>query len=233
MTLFQEKTYTCPICEEEVPGADLQSTNQVGQYTDFCPITMGFHAVPLVIQACRNCGYAGYAFDFEGRSFTPAEKLAFLDAKIPEGLIPLEARLETLEPDHEYYLACLTRRYFGAPAQELGDLLLKASWCLRLEGGRPNDDVAASRYRREAIREFECALRTKEGDDDRKREILYLLAELNRRQGDFERAETFFSAFLDDPPPEKEWTRAARVLLETSRAGDAADHTFEEVLGKT
>ncbi|MHC4780781.1 MAG: DUF2225 domain-containing protein, partial [Planctomycetota bacterium] len=159
MTSFGETSFDCPICEEQVEAKVLYSTNQMGQDTDFCPITMGFHAVPLVVEACRNCGYSGYTEDFEDAEFTMEEKIGFIDARVPDGLIPLEARLDDLSPDHVYYLAYMTRRHFGGKPHELADLLLRASWCLRLDGGRPRDDVAASRYRREAIREFRKAVR--------------------------------------------------------------------------
>ncbi|MHC4597510.1 MAG: DUF2225 domain-containing protein [Planctomycetota bacterium] len=230
MTTFGETTYRCPICEEEVPARVLHSTNQMGQDTDLCPITMGFHAVPLLVNACLNCGYAGYGEDFEGKNLSPEEKVRFLDARIPDGLIPLEARLDDLSPDHVYYLAYLTRRQFRSTPAELADLLLRASWCLRLDGGRPSDDVAASRYRRQAIREFGKALRTPETDEASRKAYRYLLGELNRREGDFEQAQAHFTSFLEAPPGEKEWTRAASALLERARKGDTSHLSFQDVL---
>lgn len=230
MTTFQERTYTCPICEEDVAGTVVTSTNRMGQHTDFCPVTAGFNAVPLSILACTNCGYAGYADDFEEGEYSPREKLDFMNAGIPEGLIPLEARLDRLDPDHCYYLACLTRRHFGADASLQGDLLLRAYWCLRLEGGRPRDETAASRYRREAIDRFEEAL-TEAETPERRRELLYLRAELQRREGRFEEAHAGFTRFLDDPPPERDWKRAAEVLRLRAAAQDPSDLTFEQILG--
>jgi uncharacterized protein (DUF2225 family) len=186
MTTFGETTYECPICGEGVPAMVLHSTNQMGQDTDFCPVTMGFHAVPLVIHACENCGYAGYDEEFQEREFPPEERVRFLDANVAEGLLPLEARLDNLDADHRYYLAYLTRRHFGGTAEELADFLLRASWCLRLEGGRPRDDTAASRYRREAMREYALANDKAGEGEDRRRTFLYLVAELRRREGEFD-----------------------------------------------
>lgn len=230
MTTFSETNLECPVCGENVAARVVHSTNQMGQDTDFCPVTMGFHAVPLVIRACSNCGYAGYDSDFHDRDYAPDERMAFINARVGDGLIPLEARLDDLSPDHAYYLAFLTRRHFGAPPADLGDLLLKASWCLRLDGGRPRDDVAASRYRREAIREFECALRAEETPEGERRTYRYLVAELHRREGEFEEAAAGFDRFIEDPPDEPSWTRAAIGLKRRSRARDAANYTFEEIL---
>ncbi|MHC5038896.1 MAG: DUF2225 domain-containing protein [Planctomycetota bacterium] len=230
MTTFGEAIFECPICGEKVPGKILHSTNQMGQDTDFCPVTVGFHAVPLLVHACRNCGYAGYTSDFEEKSFKPEVKIAFLGANIAEGLIPLEARLDDLSPDHFYYLAAHTARHFKAAPEQLGDLLLRASWCLRLEGGRPQDEVAASRYRREAIQEFHRALESGTAEPGLRRTFIYLLAELNRREGNFEEAEKFFKRFLEEPIDDPEWVTAAVGLRQRCQAKDASNFTFEEVI---
>jgi len=229
MTTFGETVFECPVCEEEVPGKVLHSTNQMGQDSDFCPVTMGVHAVPLVINACGNCGYAGYGSDFSGPEFTPQEKISFLSARIHEGLIPLEARLDHLSSDHAYYLAYLTRRHFKAPPEELGDLLLKASWCLRLDGGRPRDETASSRYRREAIREFRRAVEDPAKGAEEQRTFLYLVGELHRREGEFDEAVQAFTRFLEDPPDDVQWTRAAIGLKQRCGACDRSNFTFEEI----
>jgi hypothetical protein len=231
MTTFGEVAYECPVCGEPVPGVEIHSTNQMDRDTDFCPVTAGLHAVPLVIHACRNCGYAGYGRDFEDRSFDPVQKTRFVAARIPDGLIPLEARLKDLSADHSYYLAYLTRVHFGAPPAELGDLLLRASWCLRLPGGRPEDDVAASRYRREALREFRRALASPGPDVETRRTHAFLVAELLRRQGEFQEAEEAFARFRTDPPEDPEWIQTARALEAACRQHDAGNHTFRELLG--
>ena len=233
MTTFGEISFDCPICGEPVTGMEIHSTNQMDRDTDFCPVTVGFHAVPLEVLACRNCGYAGTSVEFRDKDFAPDQRARFVSARICDGLIPLEARLHALSPDHMYYLAFLTAAHFGAPAAELGDSLLRASWCVRLPGGRPGDDVAASRYRREAVREFLRALETPGLEPGGRRSYTYLVAELLRREGDFENAAPHFERFLADPPEEPEWARAAKTLLDLCRSGDSGNRTFRELLGET
>ena len=228
MTTFQEKTLTCPVCSSDVRAFEITSTNQMGQDTDFCPRTAGFHAVPLVISACRSCGYAGYASVFEERELSSDQKAAFHEARIPDVLIPLEARLNDIRSDHAYLLAAATARHFREPYEDVANLLLRASWCLRIDG-RSGDAVAAHKYRSEAISEFIRAFDVPDAEPEHRRAWTYFVAELSRREGDFPAAAVWFSRFIDDPPAEREWVEAAKTLLSRANAGDASNLGFEDL----
>lgn len=231
MTTFRETTLTCPACFSEVPAFEITSTNQVGQDTDFCPRTMGFHTVPMVVSTCRGCGYSGYADDFEDKTLDDGERERFLEARVQDGLIPLEARLRSIQADHSYYLAFLTAKHFKSSHEDLADLLLRAYWCLRIDDLRPNDTVAASKYRTAAIGEFLMAIiESRDASIEDRRSWVYLVAELSRREGDFERAVEYYDRFLADPPPERAWSTAATALKELALVGDSSNLGFEEII---
>ena len=119
-----------------------------------------------------------------------------------------------------------------AAHEDVANLLLRASWCLRIDG-RSGDTVAASRYRTDAISEFMKALAANQGTvAENRRSWIYLVAEISRREGDFAAAALWFGKFFDDPPAERDWVEAAKTLLLRADAGDASNIGFEEILGQ-
>ena len=66
-------------------------------------------------------------------------------------------------------------------------------------------------------------------DAEERRTFLFLVGELLRREGEFEEAREEFTRFLEDPPEEVQWMRAAIGLMQRCRARDRSNFTFEEI----
>ncbi len=219
----------------------------VGQDSDLLMRMQGKHIIQAEIHTCLACRYSGFASDFLDRNISDpmveryfrefAEKLepksndAGPNAK-PEGT-PL--------PHLQYYWSAQLSPLIGLTPKETGMRMLRAYWCLRLAPSSSLPDKQLGKldklYLRQAIAYLRKALR-----HEKDRTLIYLVAELCRRNRSFVRAANYFQRFVDTScgpstgrrasteNPYEYLLQAAEKLREAVRREDSTPKTMEELL---
>ena len=126
-TSTSDITVPCPICEAEVGGEEIMSTNSLGGGDiDYCPHPRGTPTIPISMWSCEKCGFTGYLNEFRG-AFTPEElkhTRDWLAAELPPASYPRE-------PWEKYDVAARLAIFRQAAAEDIGFLYLRAAWCCR------------------------------------------------------------------------------------------------------
>ncbi len=144
--------------------------------------------------------------------------------------IPLHPCKRTPMPHIQYYWAAKTGEPLGFSSQEQGERILRAYWCLRVS---PSSKLPArnlkqlrKRYLTEAIRKFRQGLRHQKDPN-----IVYLVAELCRRNGNFLLATGYFRRFFEKSPGACEYLlQASEKLYLVAKEKLATELSMEEVL---
>lgn len=205
MTTLIETKMSCPCCDLEFESSVVASTNQVGEATDFMPITGGMPYIPMAIVTCPTCGYS--TDDMSTDEGTVPQNIKELTH---ERLAPLvKAKRPSASQSHKF--AAMILEWQGEPEAAVADLYLSAAWCCRLGCG---DDSSEDEkfFLREAVERFERSVCSGTIGEDAA-QATYLIGELNRRLGDKERAEDWFKRVPEavDGDPELGWlAKAAR-----------------------
>lgn len=159
MTQFENKSLTCPCCEQSFE-TQLVIGYQVGEKdSDFCPRYLDGNPLPHLLHVCPGCGFVGFEADYRNLK----------DASQIKKIVNLLAGFHwqkggTLGGAERYRRAALIATYTGKRSAEVADLYLQATWCSRMEG-EPDDEQKNAR--RKAVKYFELALAAEEfsGDD--------------------------------------------------------------------
>ncbi len=146
------------------------------------------------------------------------------------GPIPLHPCKRTPLAHIQYYWAAKTGEALGYSSHALGEHLLRAYWCLRIA---PSSKLPASdlkrlrkRYLTEAIRRFRQGLRHQKNPN-----ILYLVAELCRRNSNFLLSTRYFQRFFEKGAEACEYLlRAAEKLCRVAEGKLSTELSMEEVL---
>ncbi|MFN7130492.1 MAG: DUF2225 domain-containing protein [Myxococcales bacterium] len=230
---FQTLGLRCPVCSteftSEIPLAGMLEARD----TDFRPRYVGPDPLAALIQTCPTCRYTAYPRGFERHAADDDDELTLSgegpwDRPAPEFPVPEEEDLEALRrwirrgelvrgiaEDREPYGA--ERYLLGArcydflnddDALALADYYLRGAWCARATGERDLE----RRCLREALQKVQAVLDEGNVSDTKKARFTYLLAELNRRVGEFARAVDLFGqveALVD--PDEREGATLAQL----------------------
>ena len=130
----------------------------------------------------------------------------------------------------QYYWAAKTAEVLGLSSQEQGERILRAYWCLRIP---PTSKLPArslkrlrKRYLTEAIRKFRQGLRYQKDPH-----IVYLVAELCRRNSNFLLATRYFRRFFEKGPEASKYLKeAAEKLLRVAEEKLSTELSMEDVL---
>lgn len=216
MTTIMPLTLSCPVCGTIFEAWCVGSCSLWGKDTDFRPHYLGMDPLPVFVQVCPHCNFAGYAGDFD--KVAPEVKRFVLSGELkPEEVIGQEAP-EELRGSTKYILAA--RCYAADPEATqlaLADLYLRASWCARTEHFPDRERECQA----EAAARFEQALDAGEVESDQRPVVLYLVGELYRRLGMFEVARQFFDEALHASPEDHGPALVALIQRqdEAARAG--------------
>jgi uncharacterized protein (DUF2225 family) len=227
---------SCPICSNRVRLREVGSGFAMGQDSDLFVRMEGKHIIQAEVHTCLKCHYSGYSSDFTRTVSAPAmrrfaEKVSPL--LLDEGMARDRKRrtdyARTPLPDIQYYWAYKSAEALALPPAEQGMRLVRAYWCLRLD---PSAKLPAARiktlkraYLRGAIQKLRQGVRF-----ERDRNIVYLIAELCRRNENFLLAMSYFRRFIDREPGARYLKVAAKKLLQAARQQVSDDASMEEVL---
>lgn len=225
MTTFHEESIPCPSCAAEVHAVVVTSTNAMGGESDLMPLTSGMHAVPLLVAACE-CGYADYAGRFSSTTLTANQRHRLLESDLPHFFAPGR----DIPGYRRYELAVRARAILGDGPFDLANLMLRASWCVRIEGeARPESLALEEYYRRGAIGLYRRAIAESELKPEDRATSLYLVAELSRLVGEFASAVRGFDLCLADGGIDEKFLRVVRELRRRAERLDRAVAPFSEL----
>jgi hypothetical protein len=190
VTTFAEEIRVCPVCESRFRVAAVQSSGSAGADSDFRPHHWGPDPLPGYVHACMDCGFSGYAHDFDdGVSETVMRK-------IRKFLSPRTRDLARVNAAYfRYEFLALIYEWDDRSSLEVAEGFLRASWVARACDNREKERL----YQREAVRRFEEALEIGECErQDERAVVSYLIGELHRRLNRKRRAETWFHRSLEE-----------------------------------
>lgn len=202
MTTIDDESINCPCCNEEVKICHLTSTNYLGQYTDFHSHTIGYAPTPILMNTCPNCGFSGYAQDFE----SPLDEN--LKSQIRSVISPLRL-VETLNAGRRYELYAKIRELAGDNVWQLGNDYLTGAWAA-FDEGTANE----AHLRRLAIDHFREALAQNLVPVEQEATISYLIGELYRRIGELDAAHTWFNKVILRAETDESWQKMAQFATQ-------------------
>lgn len=184
---FDVDTVRCPIDSEQVIFHVTMSYTTTGSYMDFEKKGfIGDHYEQLV-NGCKRCHFCGYRDDFD-TTYTGATKQALLDLLKAYKHVKFEGATK-------YEIAAKIQEYFHAENDHIGWLYLTGSYLLR------DDRKPATRrkeFQQNAISWLEKSLAANELKDTIKvPNIYYLVGELYRRTGQFDKAIEYYDRALN------------------------------------
>lgn len=217
MTTFANVQRTCAVCGHTAEHTVLMSTSAFGAPDlDTRPPPLARLTLPMQIQACPACGYCA-----------PDVSEALPEAAAEVARPEYQAQLR--QPDFPYLanlFLCWSRIAEAAGRYaEAGWAVVRAAWACDDEG--PSRAGAAVKCRDRAIVLFEQARQQREPFAHEPGAEEAILADLLRRSGRFDEAQTMAEAGLARQPP----STMARILHYQRRLcqrRDTAAHTVEE-----
>ena len=230
----------CPMCGNRVRLREVGGGFALGQDSDLLVRMKDKHVLQALIHTCLRCRFSGYDEDFQ-ISIAPDVAERFRKFVTPQLGAPGAEPRATPLPDVQYYWAFRAAEALGKSHGELGRLLLRAYWCLRLA---PSLDLSEEEHEARRRLYLPAAIAQLSQDAAREGDAIhhYLLGELSRRNGQFSAAIDFFHQALeygsdeDDPPDSRQrqlprYLRlAAHKLLRAAEECDSRDRTMEEII---
>jgi hypothetical protein len=235
MVVWSSLEASCPICSNRLQLREVGGAVVLGQDSDLLVRMSGKHVIQAEVHTCRHCRYSGFTPDFL-HTFAPGVQQRFLREVTPvlsrdlpgpvrDGTPPGHTPL----PHLQYFWAFKTAAALGLSTLAQGKRLLRAYWCLRLEpatGLSPRTLKELERlYLRGTIQKLRQSLRFEKDAN-----LLYLVAELCRRNGNFLLAVSYFRRFIKSAKGAPYLRRAAPRLLDLAARKRASGVTMEEVL---
>ena len=231
MSVWYSLESTCPVCSRRLQVREVGGCVPTGQDSDLLLRMEGIHIIQAAIHSCPHCRFSGYSDDFH-RTMRKPQSERFLAEVSPK----LTGAKTNAEPaaDLRYYWAFRCAAFLSRPEKELAEKLVRAYWCLRLP---PSCEIAAgeAEERRKVYLAGAIHYLRQEARRGADSSRIYLLAELNRRNGSFPVAVGYFKRFLDSTaasrPAVAAYLRlAAMKLLQAAEHSDRRDRTMEEIV---
>lgn len=193
-----EKTFKCPVCEQDFKNYAVKSNKYrlIKTDTDFMPIYDGINPLFYDIVICPFCGYSRLQSMFN--SIRPyqipilAEKItANFKSRVYPKLYTVDIAIE------RYKLALLVASVIQVKDSEKAFLCLKLAWLYRIKQDKPNEEL----FLKEALRGFTSAFSSEKLPvfNLGKHELMYLLGDLSIRIGDHTTANRYLSEVIVTP----------------------------------
>jgi len=194
-------TVECPVCSEkiEVTKVKTGACRVVSKDSDFCIHYEDLNPVLYDIWVCPFCGYAALADKFTSIGDRDVKK-------IQESITPKWNRREfsgerTLDNALEAFkLALYNMQVINAKASEMAKICLRLAWLYRYKKDPKEIDFLkfAAEFYQKAYEEEPFPIdKLDEGT------CMYMIAELNRRTGNPEKAIKWFSRIVSSPEARK------------------------------
>lgn len=242
MIVWSTLETSCPMCQHRLRVREVGGGFAIGQDTDLLVRMKGKHLIQAEIHTCQKCRFSGYARDFTVRRVSNSMVKRFFrtyahllrddhssraigDASPGNG----SKLSQTPLPHLQYHWAALASPAIGLSPTETGLRMVRAYWCLRLSPSSSLPDGTLKKLRKLYLRDTISRLR--QGlRFEKNRTLVYLVAELCRRNGNYLLASQYFERFISREDGPRYLKHAARKLLEAAKHGDSADRTMEQTL---
>lgn len=216
---LMQKEYNCPICKArfKAPRPRMAKLNLIGVDNDFRPYYEGVDIVCYDVIVCSSCGYT--AMEGSVTNFDPlyVERMKRgIDKVSPQRVFLTQVLLEDAIERYLYALSLL--EYKKTSFSEYYFLFLRLAWAYRSinsEEAIENEYLATKK----ALENLENAYKNSEmpiyGMDEST--TIFMLAELSRRVGEYEKANLYIGKSILDPKSNDELrTRAkdTKVLIQ-------------------
>jgi tetratricopeptide (TPR) repeat protein len=191
-TCYPDTAY-CPIDSQRVVFCVTMSYTTFGSYYDFQKKgAVGNHYEEL-INGCHNCHFSGYLKDFKSK-YSKSRK---------DSILILLEKYKDIEMDNglECEIAGEIHKLLADKNDEIAEIYLLGSYVLRRD---TNNIEKRKQMQRLACEFYQKAIDENEYKPDEVATINYLIGELYRRVGEFEKADLYYEKALHDKN-KKDW----------------------------
>jgi len=204
------KMIVCPVCSEniEVTRVKSRACKVVSRDADFCTHYQDINPLFYEVWVCGNCGYAALEDKFENISGKAAKLVAenissHWKKRNFTGERSVDNAIEAFK------LALYVLQITKAKASEIAKVCLRIAWLYRLKNDSREED-----FLKFALQNYMETYEHENFPIDKMdvSTCMYLIAELNRRVGNYEEAVKWFSRIVASPEARKN-----RMLMEFTR----------------
>ena len=200
--------FKCPVCGTKFKDTVTFSMTTFGSYRDFQKQgAIGTYYREMII-SCPSCHFAGYQGDFD--KAVPRE----IKEKVIKELKPVNPG-KPLDDVTECEFAAKIYEWKKAKSATIANITLVGSYLLK--GAEGTDEQRRIKFQAETCRYFEDALQKGEIEVKNKPAVKYLIGELYRRQGKFDKSIEWFDLALkekDVPEGLKKWIEEQKKMAE-------------------
>lgn len=206
--MFFKKSVECTSCHETFKTTKMISSKAriYKTDTDFCTHAENAHPMYYDVHVCPHCGFAGI------ERFRPIlkRKKAVLKENYLDKVVPMPELCEERTVDDAikaYKLALYASELLGEPLTVQASCTMKIAWLNRFKGDEGED-------RRFLSKSLELYTKAMEHEDLSRQQVnesklIYLIAELNTRVGDYAVARRWFSHLMTDKTIEPKYRTLA------------------------
>lgn len=228
--LLYEREITCPVCETHFKAKTVKKEGYKAQHRDSDSFIHYLNVNPYFydVLICNKCGYAAMESDFYKlkshqipsikENITPKWQ-----GKVYPELYDVNIAIE------RYKMALLNSVYINAVASRKAMTCLRLGWMYRIL----EDEDKELAFLQQAAEGFEAAYFDESFPIYKmdKFSVIYLLGELYRRIGNFEKAMSWFSQVIlpvEAPPKLKEKARDQKDLIDAALKAQKKANSTEE-----
>jgi hypothetical protein len=210
------KKVECPYCQNsfKIENLRIESIHIKDRETDFKPIYDGLNPNWYLVWVCPRCYYAAFKSDF--LQLSPKQKEA-LKVSLGERMYMGQRYDFTRARNRDLALAsfqiaiiCYKYRYKKRSLEKIANLYLRSAWIEREAGNLEKE----KEYLLRAQSEYEAALQAGFGYEMTPSQIQYLIGEINRRIGNYEKAFIFLKKVIDNKYTESKIKTLAEAQYE-------------------
>ncbi|HHW47096.1 MAG TPA: DUF2225 domain-containing protein [Clostridiaceae bacterium] len=204
------KTVICPVCSEkiEVTRVKSRACKVVSRDSDFCVHYQDINPLLYEVWVCGNCGYAALEDKFESIGDKAAKQVAEnISSHWKKRSFTGERNIDNAI--EAFKLALYALQVTKARASEIAKVCLRLAWLYRLK-----NDSREEEFLKFALENYLETFEKEKFPVDKMDEstCMYIIAELNRRIGNFGEAVKWFSRIIASPEARKN-----RMLMEYTR----------------
>ena len=186
MTTLRPKVVECPLCGQGVKFLETRSFTSSGRFRDFQERPVGADYYGNLVETCPRCHFSGYASDFNQKLEEDVKR------KVLEKLkpIPLSSDSQKFEFAAKIYI------WQKRKNEQIANIYLVGSYLLRGETGPYR--TQRWKFQSLAYDYFIKAIEAGEVEADERGVTYYLIGDLYRRIGEFEKALHWYDLTLKE-----------------------------------
>lgn len=221
-TLLYDKTVNCPVCRRDFTSKKVRSRKLIiaEKHDDLNIVYKDINPLYYHVLVCPECGYTGAEVEFE--DISPIHKKIFDDQIRYKWKQRDYGNPRTVDEAIETYkLALLMAQLFKKPKNYIGNICLKLAWIYREIKSDKEEE-----FLKYALVNLQEAYQKERLETASINEITtaYIVAELNRRFGNYKEAIVWYAKVLDNP----EIKNHRQLQLKTREQWRVAKEQYDE-----